>query len=82
MCIIDENDDWFGDCTYHPKVVWIEDIRGLTLRQAICKVFATTSKDIKNSPGLYGICGVPIEDMGQIVDDSLIGKHFTTRWKK
>lgn len=82
MCIIDERDDWYWDCTNHEKVVWIEDIRGLTLRQAICKLFNTTSSDIKNSPWLWWICWEPITNFNTVIDDSFHLLHITKRWKK
>ena len=81
-CIISERDDWFWDCTDHSHVVWIEDIRWKTIRQAICELFNTTSWDIKNSPWLYWICGVEIKDYNQIIDESFEFKHITKRWKK
>ena len=82
MCIIDNRDDWYWDCTNHHLVVWIDDIRWLTLRQAICKLFDTTSGDIKNSPWLYWICWVPITDFSQVIDDTFIRKHITKKFKK
>ena len=82
MCIIDDRSDWFWDCTTHSKVLWIEDIRWMTLRQVICKVFNTTSWDIRNSPWLYGLCWEPIQDFNVVVDDSFLFLHITKRWKK
>lgn len=85
MCIIDNRDDWFGwfwDSAFKEKQIWIWDIKWMTLRQVICKIFKTTSNDIKNSPWLYGICGVPITDFNKVIDESFIRVHITKRFKK
>ena len=82
MCIIDDRDDWFWDFTNINKVVYLDDILWLTLRKVICKIFNTTSWDIKNSPWLYWICWVPITDMNIVVDESFLRKHITKKWKK
>lgn len=82
MCIIDDRDDWYWDITAYHKLILFKDIEWMTLKQVICKYFDTTSWDIKNSPWLYWICWVPIQDYNQKIDGSFINKHITKRRKK
>lgn len=82
MCKIDHNSHWYWDCTNHQKLVLFSDIEWMTLREAICKMFNTSSWDIKNSPWLYWICCDPIIDFNKIIDESFLFLHITKKPKR